>query len=58
MSTELGFYNYNVFRHDRTNESNSLFRGDGALNAIRNNIYFKLINILINNTIICNDKFV
>jgi len=49
MSTELGFYNYNVFRHDRTNESSSLFRGGGVLIAIRNNIYSKLIEIKINN---------
>jgi len=51
MSTELYFYNYNVFRHDyRTNESSSLSRGGGGvLIAIRNNIYSKLIEIVINN---------
>lgn len=30
MSIELGFYNYNIFRHDRTNTSSSLSRDVGA----------------------------
>ncbi|KAL4153538.1 hypothetical protein QTP88_001371 [Uroleucon formosanum] len=43
--SELGFYNYNVYRCDRNSLTSKCSRGDGVLIAIHKSLYSKIISI-------------
>ena len=49
MSTEIGFYNYDIYRLDRSTQTSLHSRCGGVFIAIRNNRHSKLIKIENNN---------